>query len=54
VPLFLKKAAKNFCLLWGEASGTAMGQRNQKFFAALFFKKATACFSLWRQAAALT
>jgi hypothetical protein len=44
VPLFLKKAAKNFCLLWGEASGTAMGQRNQKFFAALFLKKRPLAF----------
>jgi hypothetical protein len=39
-----KKEAKKLCFLWGGAVGAAIAKGNQKFFAELFFKKATACF----------
>jgi hypothetical protein len=41
--LFLKKKhQKNFYLRWGVAGDAAKAQRNQKSFAELFFRKATA------------
>jgi len=40
---FLKKRTKKLLILWAIAVPPAPPQRNQKFFAELFFKKATYC-----------
>jgi hypothetical protein len=42
---FLKKRSKKLLLIWAVVVSTPQPQRNQKFFAPLFFKKAAAYLS---------